>query len=122
MEELVTRDAHGPCCAVKTELSLVSDPGPLCGLAMSMKQQQATLLACLKVKSLRSFTVPNSLGHEDGVLTETWLSGRGRMRALWTGLGDRKRLAGISSALTQVIRVACAGGVRVSVFYRLMNI
>lgn len=104
-----TRDAHGPCCAVKTEPSPVSLTWDHCGLAVSMKQQQAALLACLEVKSLRSFTVPNSFGHEDGVLTETWLSGRGRMRALRTGLGDRKRLAGISHALTQVIRVACAG-------------
>lgn len=75
-----------------------------------------------RVKNLKFLTVLDSVSLEDEC-SQTWLSERGKMRAVWSGLEDRTRLW-VLNILTQVMGKGDRRRENKSppVFYLLMNI
>lgn len=56
---------------------------------MSSACTHETMAGSTQVQNnLRLFIFLQVLGDEDGMLIETWLAGRERMRALWAWLGN----------------------------------
>lgn len=85
--------------------SSIYNPGVVCFLPASMKLWQSNQFACQKsiVKSQTLFYV--SFGDKDGILTEIWLSGRGKDKgSLWAGLEDLSPWVSAANTVTQVVK------------------
>lgn len=119
VKELIHTWCSCSFCAVNSK-SCISDLRTTVW-STSIQSNRLWLLAW-RVKNLKFLTVLDSFSLEDEC-SQTWLSERGKMMAVWSGLEDRTRLW-VLNILTQVMGKDDRGRENKSppVFYLLMNI